>query len=128
MMESWCRDDKGGTASYVGIKGVLPARNLRDQPGLYRSEELCGAFEAVGRGCDETLDVATLGEVACREGPAASVWGSGLEVFGTSAASGLAASPDVLRSLAVGLAAGVTGVEVVLVEATEGAISLELFS
>ena len=27
------------------MRGVLPAKNLRDQPGLYRSEDDCGAFD-----------------------------------------------------------------------------------
>jgi hypothetical protein len=34
------------------MRGVLPARNLRDQPGLYRSEEVCGAFDEAGFGED----------------------------------------------------------------------------
>ena len=52
ITESWCRDDKAGTESYVGFKGDLPAKNLRDQPGLYRSDGFCGV-DANGFDCDE---------------------------------------------------------------------------
>lgn len=87
MIESWWRDDRGGTASYVGMRGVLPARNLRDQPGLYRSDALVGAFDtAAGFGVSAGLDVAVL-------------------LMSTLDSGEVAAPPDVFGSEAIGVLA-----------------------
>ena len=63
------------------MRGVLPARNLRDQPGLYRSEEVCGAFDTTGFGFATGSDMSVLvvSELGWDEEPAL------CDVFGAAA-------------------------------------------
>jgi len=63
------------------MRGVLPAKNLRDQPGLYRSEGVCGAFDETGF-CDATgrgVGVLVVGKLDWEEDTAP--W----DVFGSEA-------------------------------------------
>jgi len=76
------------------MRGVLPAKNLRDQPGLYRSEDDCGVSDTTSFGDGASAGVAVL-------------------IVGKLDWEGGTAPWDVFGSEAVGVLAGLLSEEVV---------------